>query len=51
MLLAGTEDLDWEAKENHHGEYFFKGYNLHLWSFISSVVESQKKVGPEIVAK
>ena len=51
MFLTGTKEFDWGTKRNHHGEYVFKGYNLHSWYFISSIVESQKNDCPKTVAK
>lgn len=41
MFLSGTKEIDRGAKQNHYCKYVFNGHNLHLWYFISSVVECQ----------
>ena len=51
IFLSGAAEVDRGTKQNHHGKYDFRGYNLHLWHLINSVVESQNKDPPKFVAK
>ena len=49
-FLSGTEEIDRGAKQNYYSKYDFKGYNIHLWYLVSSVVESQNKDCPKLLA-
>ena len=51
MFLSGAAEVDRGTKQNHHGKDDFKGYNLHLWYLIDTVIESQNKDPPKIAAK
>ena len=50
-LFPYTEEIDRGTEQSHYGKYGLKGYNLHFWYLISSVVESQSKDPPKIAAK